>query len=229
MCAKYVEQEIIAQGPETVAAVIGEPISASNGTHVPSPVYWHMLREICDRYGVLLILDEVITGFGRTGRLFAADHFGVVPDLMTIAKGLSSGYSPVAAVLVRPSVFESFKAPGGSLAHLLTFGGNPVALSGAMENVRILLEENLPRESEEKGLYLRQRLSELLRHPTVGDIRGLGLLVGVELVKSKQTQEKWGMHHPFISQLSESLRSNGVLTRVWDVVHFAPPLVITNN
>jgi adenosylmethionine-8-amino-7-oxononanoate aminotransferase len=229
MCAKYVEQEILAQGPETVAAVIGEPVSASNGTHVPSPVYWHMLREICDRYGVLLIMDEVITGFGRTGRLFAAEYFGVVPDLMTMAKGLSSGYAPVGAVLVRPSVFESFKAPGASLAHLLTFGGNPVALSGALENVRILVEENLPRDSEEKGLYLRQRLSELLGHPTVGDIRGLGLLAGVELVKNKRTQEKWGMHHPFISQLSGSLRSKGVLTRVWDVIHLAPPLVITKN
>jgi adenosylmethionine-8-amino-7-oxononanoate aminotransferase len=227
MCAKYIEQEILAQGPETVAAVIGEPISASNGTHVPSPIYWRMLREICDRHGVLLIMDEVINGFGRTGRLFAAEHFGVVPDVMTIAKGLSSGYAPVGAVLVRPSVFEPFKAPGASLAHLLTFGGNAVALSGAMENVRILLDEDLPARSREHGQYLGQRLRELSDHPTVGDVRGLGLLAGVELVKSKQTKEKWGIHHAFISGLSESLRTRGVLTRVWDVLHLAPPLVIS--
>lgn len=229
MCAKYVEQEIIAQGPETVAAVIGEPISAANGTHVPSPVYWQMLREICDRHGVLLIMDEVITGFGRTGRLFAAEHFGVVPDLMTIAKGFSSGYAPAAAVLVRPSVFEAFTAPGASLAHLLTFGGNAVALAGAAENVRIMLDEDLPARSVQRGEHLQQQLSGLARHPTVGDIRGLGLLAAVELVRNKQTKEKWGMHHPFIERVSGLLRSKGVLTRVWDVIHIAPPLVITET
>jgi adenosylmethionine-8-amino-7-oxononanoate aminotransferase len=227
MCAKYVEQEILAQGPETVAAVIGEPISASNGTHVPSPIYWQMLREICDRHGVLLIMDEVINGFGRTGRLFAAEHFGVVPDLMTVAKGLSSGYAPVGAVFVRPNVFESFTAPHASLVHLLTFGGNAVALAGARENVRIMLEEDLPARSLELGEYLRQRLLELSDHPTVGDVRGLGLLAGVELVRSKRTKENWGVHHPFVTGMAESLRSRSVLTRVWDTLHLAPPLVIT--
>jgi adenosylmethionine-8-amino-7-oxononanoate aminotransferase len=172
-------------------------------------------------------MDEVINGFGRTGRLFAAEHFGVVPDLMTIAKGLSSGYAPVGAVLVRPSVFEPFQAPRASLAHLLTFGGNPVALSGAMENIRILLDEELTARSQEHGEYLRQRLIELSDHPTVGDVRGLGLLAGIELVKSKHTKQKWGTHHAFIAGLADSLRTRGVLTRVWDVLHLAPPLVIT--
>jgi len=109
MCAKWVEQEILFQGPETVAAVIGEPISSSNGVHIPSPRYWQLLREICDRHGVLLIMDEVINGFGRTGKWFATEHFGVVPDIMTMAKGLSSGYCPIAAAIVRPSVFEIFQ------------------------------------------------------------------------------------------------------------------------
>jgi adenosylmethionine-8-amino-7-oxononanoate aminotransferase len=186
-----------------------------------------MLREICDRHGVLLIMDEVINGFGRTGRLFAAEHFDVVPDLMTVAKGLSSGYSALGAVLVRPSVFEAFTAPGASLVHLLTFGGNPVAVAGATENVRILLDEDLPGRSARMGEYLRARLSELSRHPTVGDIRGLGLLAGVELVRNKKRKEKWGIHHPFIEGLAARLRSKGVLTRVWDVLHLAPPLIIT--
>src|SRR5262249_26477942 len=122
MCARFVEQEILAQGPEHVAAVIAEPISAANGTHVPSPVYWQMLREICDRYGVLLIMDEVITGYGRTGRMFAAEHFEVVPDLMTMAKGLSSGYAPIGAVAVREEVFAPFTEHGNAINHLLTFG-----------------------------------------------------------------------------------------------------------
>jgi adenosylmethionine-8-amino-7-oxononanoate aminotransferase len=229
MCARYLEQEIVAQGPESVAAVIGEPISASNGTHVPSPVYWRMLREICDRHGVLLIMDEVINGFGRTGRLFAAEHFGVVPDLMTVAKGLSSGYAPAGAVLVRPSVFEPFTAAGASLAHLLTFGGNAVALAGALENVRILLDEDLPARSAESGEYLRKRLGELEAHPTVGDIRGLGLLAGVELVKNKQTKESWGYKHQFVKRVAAALQSKGVLTRVWDVLHLSPPLVVTRE
>jgi adenosylmethionine-8-amino-7-oxononanoate aminotransferase len=230
MCARYVEQEIIAQGPHTVAAVIGEPISASNGTHVPSAIYWQMLRDICDRHGVLLIMDEVITGFGRTGTMFACEQFGVVPDIMAVAKGLTSGYSPVGAAIVRQSVFEPFKAPGASFAHLLTFGGNAVAIAGASANVRILKDEKLPQRSAELGRYLKDCLTELAgQHPSVGDVRGLGLLVGTDLVKSKRTRERWGMGHPFLKSLAATLREKGVLTRVWDVLHLAPPLVITRS
>jgi adenosylmethionine-8-amino-7-oxononanoate aminotransferase len=229
MCARYIEQEILAQGPETVAAVIGEPISASNGTHVPSMAYWKLVREICDKYGVLLIMDEVINGFGRTGKMFAAEHFGVVPDLMTIAKGLSSGYAPIGAVLVRPSVFEEFKQPAGAFAHLLTFGGNAVAAAGAQENVRILIDEELPQRSAEMGAYLRDGLEALRVHPTVGDVRGTGLLAGVDLVKDQATRERWGMKHPFLKMLATSLRDRGVLTRVWDVLHLAPPLIVTRT
>ena len=109
MAARYVEQEIEAQGPETVAAVIAEPVSTAAGVHVPSKVYWTMLREICDRHGVLLIADEVINGFGRTGTMFAIEQYGIVPDIMTIAKGLSSGYAPIAAAIVRESVHDIFK------------------------------------------------------------------------------------------------------------------------
>ena len=127
------------QGPETVAAVIGEPISTAAGVHVPSTIYWQMLREICDRHGVLLIADEVINGFGRTGKMFATEHFGIVPDIMTMAKGLSSGYAPIAAAIVRDSVFEIFKenrkVPFG---HLLTFGGHPVACRGGDQEPRDL-------------------------------------------------------------------------------------------
>ncbi|MGH2548374.1 MAG: aspartate aminotransferase family protein, partial [Thermomicrobiales bacterium] len=112
MAAKYVEQEIENQGPETVAAVIGEPISSAAGLHVPSKIYWQMLREICDKHGVLLIADEVINGFGRTGKMFAIEHYDIVPDIMTIAKGLSSGYAPIAAAIVRDSVFDIFKEQG---------------------------------------------------------------------------------------------------------------------
>jgi adenosylmethionine-8-amino-7-oxononanoate aminotransferase len=186
-----------------------------------------MLREICDRHGVLLIMDEVINGFGRTGKLFAAEHYGVVPDLMTVAKGLSSGYAAIGAVLVRPEVFEPFTRPGASFAHLLTFGGGAVSAAAASANLDILLEEDLVLRSAEMGAYMLAQLDELRSHPTVGDVRGLGLQCGVELVRSKQTRERWGVKHPFIKAVAAALERRGVLTRVWDVVHLCPPLVIT--
>jgi adenosylmethionine-8-amino-7-oxononanoate aminotransferase len=230
MCARFVEQEILVQGPEHVAAVIGEPISAANGTHIPSPKYWQMLREICDRYGVLLIMDEVITGYGRTGRMFAAEHFGVVPDIMTMAKGLSSGYAPIGAVAVRPEVFDPFREDGNAINHLLTFGGNAVAAAAASKNIEILEREDLVARSAEMGSYLFGLAEELRSHPTVGDVRGgLGLLSALDLVKSKSTKEAWGVSHPFIKELALRTQERGLITRVWDVLHLAPPLVITRD
>ena len=230
MCAKFVEQEILAQGPEHVAAVIGEPISVSNGTHVPSATYWRCLRDICDRYGILLIMDEVITGYGRTGRAFAAEHFDVVPDIMTMAKGISSGYAPVGAVAVRDEVFEPFRTHGNSFNHLLTFGGNAVAAAAASKNIEIIEREDLIKRSEEMGTYLFELAQGLRSHPTVGDVRGgLGLLSALDLVKSKETKEAWGVSHPFIKNLGLRTQERGMITRVWDVLHLAPPLVITRE
>lgn len=229
-CARAVEQEILAQGPEHVAAVIAEPISVANGTHLPSATYWRMLREICDRYGVLLIMDEVITGYGRTGAMFAAEHYGVVPDIMTMAKGLSSGYAPIAAVAVRSSVFEPFMVRGQALNHLLTFGGHAVAAAAASKNIEIIRREGLVERSQEMGDYLLGLLQDLRDHPTVGDIRGgLGLLCAIDLVKSKATRAQWGSSHPFILDLALRTQERGLVTRVWDVLHLAPPLVITHD
>jgi adenosylmethionine-8-amino-7-oxononanoate aminotransferase len=230
MCARAVDLEILAQGPEHVAAVIGEPISVANGTHLPSPVYWQMLREICDRHGVLLIMDEVITGYGRTGAMFAAEHYGVVPDIMTMAKGLSSGYAPIAAVAVRPGVFEPFKEKGHEIRHLLTFGGHAVAAVAASKNIEIIEREGLVERSAEMGAYLLELLQGLREHPTVGDVRGgSGLLCAIDLVKSKQTREQWGTTHPFIVALALRTQEKGLVTRVWDVLHLAPPLVVTRE
>ena len=227
MCAKWVEQEIIFQGPETVAAVVGEPISSSNGVHIPSPKYWQMLREICDRHGVLLIMDEVINGFGRTGKMFATEHFGVTPDIMTMAKGLSSGYAPIAATMVRPNVYEVFQQGENALNHLLTFGGQAVAAVAALKNIEIFEREGLVARSAEMGAYLLDGLKMLVdKHPTVGDARGLGLLCAIELVKNKETKEKWGMGSPFTKRVNELVNERRLLARVWDVVHVAPALVV---
>jgi adenosylmethionine-8-amino-7-oxononanoate aminotransferase len=230
MCARWVEQEIQAQGPETVAAVIAEPISAANGTHLPALSYWRLLREICDRFGVLLIMDEVITGYGRTGTMFAAEHYRVVPDLMTMAKGLSSGYAPIGAVAVRESVFEPFTEHGHALNHLLTFGGHAGSAAGASKNIEILQREDLPSRSADIGKYLFEQAQALREHPTVGDVRGgLGLLCAIDLVKSKETRESWGTQHTFIKELARRVQERGLVTRVWDVLHLAPPLVVTKE
>jgi adenosylmethionine-8-amino-7-oxononanoate aminotransferase len=230
MCAKWVEQEILFQGPETVAAVIGEPISSSNGVHIPSPKYWQLLREICDRHGVLLIMDEVINGFGRTGKWFATEHFGVTPDIMTMAKGLSSGYCPIAAAIVRPGVFEIFQNADNTMNHLLTFGGQAVAAAAAIKNIEIMQREGLVENAATVGPHLLDGLRSLVaNHPTVGDARGLGLLCAIELVKDKETKEKWGMGSPFTKRINELVLERGLLSRVWDVIHIAPPLVVTRE
>lgn len=230
MCARWVEQEIFFQGPETVAAVIGEPISSSNGVHVPSPRYWQLLREICDRHGVLLIIDEVINGFGRTGRWFASEHFGVVPDIMTMAKGLSSGYAPIAATIVRPSVFEVFMSEQNTVSHLLTFGGQAVAAAAALKNIEIIGREGLVERAAELGPYLLAGLRALAeRHPSVGDARGLGLLCALELVRDKETKEKWARDSAFIRRVGELVLERRLLTRVWEIVHVAPPLVVSRE
>jgi len=230
MAARAVEQEIISQGPETVAAVIGEPISTAAGVHVPSPIYWQMLREICDRHGVLLICDEVINGFGRTGKMFATEHYGIVPDIMTVAKGITSGYAPLAAAIVRDAVFEVFKEQKTTpMAHLLTFGGHPVSCAACVRNLQIFEEEDLVARSAEMGKHLGARLEELRAHPTVGDVRGTGLVWGVELVKSKANKTNWGRDSAFVKRLSALMVERGLITRTWDVMHFAPPLVITRE
>src|ERR1700758_1160170 len=192
-CADAIEQEILAQGPDTVAAVVGEPVSTANSSHVPSPKYWQRVREICDKHGVLLILDEVINGFGRTGTMFATEQFGIVPDLMTMAKGLSSGYAPIGAVAVRDSLYNEFKQKDVGLAHLLTFRGQATSCAPAVKNIEILQREELPQRSARQGKYLLGLLQELRSHPTVGDVRGLGLMCAVELVKDKATKEPFGV------------------------------------
>ncbi|HLW47439.1 MAG TPA: aspartate aminotransferase family protein [bacterium] len=233
-CADAIDYEIRAQGAETVAAVIGEPVSSANNTHVPSPRYWQRVREICDKHGVLLILDEVINGFGRTGTMFATEQFGMVPDLMTMAKGLSSGYAPIGAVAVRDGLYNEFKQKDVGLAHLLTFGGQAVSCAAALANLDILRREDLPRRSAENGPYLLERLQHLRSHPTVGDVRGTGLLCAVELVQNKETKEPFGWGpaaaaHPFSRRLVAAMDERGLFGRVFMSIQISPPLIITRD
>jgi adenosylmethionine-8-amino-7-oxononanoate aminotransferase len=151
-----------------------------------------------------------------------------VPDIMTMAKGLSSGYAPIAAAIVRESVYDVFKEnKEAAMGHLLTFGGHPAACAAALQNLEIFERENLVTQSAEKGNYLKSRLEELRAHPTVGDVRGLGLMCGIDLVKNKETRESWGKTATFTARLGELALQRGLVTRVWDVMHFAPPLVMS--
>lgn len=231
MAARYVEQEIINQGPESVAAVIGEPISSAAGIHVPSPKYWQMLREICDRHGVILIADEVINGFGRTGTMFCLEQMGgVVPDIMTVAKGITSGYMPMGAAIASPKIFEEFeKQSDVSMGHLLTFGGHAVAAAAALKNIEILEQEKLPERGAEMGTYLREQLEQLRSHPSVGDVRGVGLLQGIEVVKNKEKKTPLDKNDKFCVELGKKVFEKGLVTRTWNIVHFAPPLVVTKD
>ena len=231
MAARYVEQEIESQGPDTVAAVIGEPISSAAGVHVPGKVYWEMLRQICDMHGVLLIADEVINGFGRTGTMFAIEPYGIVPDIMTIAKGLSSGYAPTAAAIMRTSIFDEVYKEHSNVpfGHLLTFGGHPVCAAAALKNLEIFEQEQLVARGAEMGEYLMARLEELRAHPSVGDVRGRGLLTAIEFVKNKETKAPMAKDSPFTKRLNELILERGFISRVWSVLHFAPPLVVTKD
>ncbi|WP_428262069.1 aspartate aminotransferase family protein [Haliangium sp.] len=224
-CADAIEQMIQFEGPNTVAAVIAEPISASNGIVVPPAEYLPRVREICDRHGILLILDEVITGFGRTGKMFAADHWGVVADIMTVAKGLSSGYSPIGAALCRPRVVERF-AGGKRLSHLLTFGGNAVACAAALANIAIIQREGLVDRAAEMGALLHERLDGLRSHRMVGDIRGLGLLAAVELVRDGDSGGKTPITQEQVRAMDQALVKRGLLTRVGSTIFLSPPLCI---
>jgi adenosylmethionine-8-amino-7-oxononanoate aminotransferase len=233
-CANAIEQEIMAQGPDTVAAVVGEPVSTANNSHVPSPRYWQRVREICDKHGVLLVMDEVINGFGRTGTMFATEQFGVVPDLMTMAKGLSSGYAPIAAVAVSERLYDEFKKQDVALAHLLTFGGQAVSCAAALKNIEILQREELAQRSAKLGGYLLDKLQKLRSHPTVGDVRGLGLMCAVELVQNKETKEPFGWGpaaaaHAFSRRVVDLMDQRGLLTRVFMSVQLCPPLVVTTE
>jgi adenosylmethionine-8-amino-7-oxononanoate aminotransferase len=230
-CARDVERAILHEGPSTVAAFIAEPISAAAGIHVPHPDYWPMLREICSRHGVLLIADEVITGFGRTGKMFATEHWDVQPDIRTVAKGLTSGYQPIGAAIVSGDIADTFIGEGDTtFQHLITFGGNPASSAAAMANLDIMENENMSERSAEMGDYLYARLQTLGDHPIVGDVRGgKGLLCALELVKDKKTREPFSKNARLNKQAVRAMREQHMLGRAGSIIPIAPPLCITRE
>jgi len=225
--AEQLEKKILEVGVENVAAFIAEPVQGAGGVIVPPESYWPKIREILARYDILFVADEVICGFGRTGEWFGSDYYGLKPDLMTIAKGLTSGYIPMGGLIVSDKVAAVLKT-GGDFNHGFTYSGHPVAAAVALENIRILRDEKIIEQvREETGPYLQKRLRELLDHPLVGEVRGIGMLGAIELVKDKTTRARYEGKGAGMLCRGHCFNNGLVMRAVGDIMIIAPPLVIT--
>jgi adenosylmethionine-8-amino-7-oxononanoate aminotransferase len=231
--ANRIEEMILFEGADTVAAVFLEPVQNSGGCFPPPPGYFARVREICDRYDVLLVADEVITGFGRIGNMFASTTYGFEPDMITCAKGMTSGYSPIGATIVSEKLYEPFKHGDTSFYHGYTFGGHPVSSAVALANLDIFEEEKLNENVRENSPVFRATLEKLLDLPIVGDVRGDGYFFGIELVKNKATRETFNGEESerlLRGFLSKALFDAGLYCRADDrgdpVIQLAPPLTI---
>ena len=235
-CVDQFEEVIQRESPETVAAVIVEPIIGGGGIIVPPDEYLPRLREICDRYDVLLILDEVITGFGRTGTLFACEQSNVVPDMMTLAKGATSGYLPLGACAVTTEIFESFLGNPGEereLAQVSTYGGHPACAAAALANLEIVVGERLWENSARVGTYLLEGLNQL-KSPMIGDVRGRGLMIAVELIDPETGDPLDGER---FGKVKAGIKEEGVLVGGMShclpgpesILFLSPPLILTEQ
>lgn len=234
ICAQLMERQIEMQGPNTVAAIIAEPIQGAGGVIVPPASYWPRLREIADKYNVLLIADEVITGLGRSGALFGCRGWGVKPDIMCLAKGISSGYVPLSATLVNERVARAWERDAGFTSvymHGYTYSGHPVSCAAGLAAVDLVLKENLTENAAVVGDYFMARLLELKdRHRAIGDVRGKGLMLAVELVKDRASKEPFGPGDSYPAAISESCVSNGVMIRtIVNKLIISPPLTFTTE
>jgi putrescine aminotransferase len=231
VAARALEEKILELGPETVGAFIAEPIQGAGGVIVPPATYWPEIERIVKHYDLLLVVDEVICGFGRTGEWFGSDYYGLTPDLMPIAKGLSSGYLPIGGVMVSDRVAELLKASGGEFNHGFTYSGHPVCAAVALENVRILREEGIvDRVRQETAPYLQAQLQTLADHPLVGEVRGVGMLGAVELVEDKASRSRYPEEGRAGTLCRDYALAEGLILRATgDTMMVSPPLVITPN
>lgn len=232
-CAKLIERTVQAEDPETVAAVIMEPISISSaGFVVPPPEFFQLLRETCDKHNILLIFDEIITGFGRLGTNFGADYYGVTPDLLCCGKGMSGGYAPLAAVLLQQHVWNAFLGKPEErkeFHHGHTFGGNPVACAAGVAVLQQIVERKLVDNAKEQGAYLRRRLERMVeRFSFLGEARGAGLLQGVDFALDRKTHEAFPSSVKPGKVVERLAKGRGLLLRCGnDFTAFAPPLIVS--
>ena len=224
--ASWLEDEILAQGADNVAAFIAEPIQGAGGVIIPPEGYFVHIQEICKKYDILFIADEVITGFGRTGRWFASQDMDLRPDMMTLAKGLTSGYVPMSAVMVGDRVFDSLKEKGGEFYHGFTYSGHPVAAAVALANLKIIEDEGLiEKVRDDTGPYMAQALAPLRDHPLVGEVRTYGLLACVELVQDKNGPVLFENTGATAEIVRDHAIASGLMVRaVRDGMILSPPL-----
>jgi taurine---2-oxoglutarate transaminase len=226
----HLEEIILYEDPKTIAAVLIEPVTGTNGIIIPPDGYLQGVRQLCNKYGILLIADEVMSGFGRTGAWFAVDHWQVVPDLMTMAKGLTSGYAPLGAVAMKPEIahfFDDQVYQGG-----LTYNGHPISLAAAIANIEVMQEDHLVEHAAEMGRVMDDLNTELKdRHPSIGDTRNIGLFGIIELVKDRNTREPlvlFNSSSPVMAKLKEYLLKQGLYVYThWHTILLLPPLCIT--
>jgi taurine--2-oxoglutarate transaminase len=225
----HLEEIIQYEGPQTIAAVLLEPVTGTNGVIVPPDGYLQGVRDLCDRYGILLIADEVMSGFGRTGRWFAVDHWGVTPDLMTMAKGLTSAYAPLGAVAMRQEIADTFRDQvyqGG-----LTYNAHPISLAAAIANIQVMQSDHLIEHAHSMGTVLRRFLTDLGEsHPSIGEVRSIGLFGVIELVRNRRTKEPLAPYNgtsPEMVAVRKSLLQQGLYIYThWHTILVIPPLII---
>jgi len=229
VAADLLEEWILREGADTVAAFLGEPVQGAGGVIVPPDDYWPRIRQICDRHQVLLIADEVITGFGRTGDWFALSRYGIEPDLVTFAKGVTSGYFPLGGVGMSDRVAATIDAGAGSWMHAFTYSAHPVGCAVALANLRILEQEGLLQRARELGARLLRQLQTLTSQPHVGEVRGLGLMAAVELVADRTTKAEFPAEQKIGPRVHEATQARGMFTRLrGDIYNFAP-CYVTNE
>ncbi len=229
--ARALEDKINEVGADKVAAFVGEPIQGAGGVIIPPDSYWPEIQRICDEYGVLLVTDEVICGFGRLGEWFGADYYGVRPDLMTFAKGVTSGYLPLGGVMVGDRVADVLVDRGGEFFHGFTYSGHPASCAVAIENIRIIQQEDLvDRVRDEIGPYLQEKWHTLAEHPLVGETRMTGLMGALELVRDKTSLERFDKKVGAGTVCRDILVNNGLVMRaVGDTIVVAPPLILSRE
>ena len=228
--ANKIEEKINEIGPENIAAFIGEPIQGAGGVIIPPDSYWPRVQEICNQYDILLVVDEVICGFGRTGQWFGSDTYNIKPDIITMAKGISSGYIPLSGIMVGNRVTETLVDEGGEFYHGYTYSGHPVACAVAIENLKIIREENLIENSRNTSVYLEERMKEIADHPLVGEVRMKSFIGAVELVKDKDKREMFEETGVTGGICRDYCIQQGLIMRaVRDGMIFCPPLIFNNN
>ena len=235
-CADRLEELILAEGPETVAAFIGEPILGTGGIVPPPAGYWQKIQAVLNKYDVLLVADEVVTGFGRLGTMFGSDHYGMKPDLITIAKGLTSAYAPLSGVIVSDKVWQVLVQGSdklGALGHGWTYSAHPICAAAGIANLELIDELDLVTNAGETGAYFRKGLADALAgHKHVGDVRGDGLLAAVEFVADKDDRVFFDASQKIGPQVATALAERGVIGRAMpqgDILGFAPPLCLTRE